>query len=56
MYRKSINRVYEQAERTVDTYNKKKLTTMRSRLISHKKLCNELLAVADGTKLICNPC
>src|SRR6266568_779643 len=48
MYRKSINRVYEQAERTVDTYNKKKRNTMRSCLISHKKLCSELLAVTGG--------
>jgi hypothetical protein len=49
MYRKAVNRVSEQAERTVDEYNKSKRGITRSCLTSHKKLCSELLAVGDGT-------
>jgi hypothetical protein len=47
MYRKAINRVGEQAERTVDDYNKSKRSATRSCLISHKKLCGDLLTVTD---------
>jgi uncharacterized protein DUF4158 len=49
MYRKAVNRVSEQAERTVDDYNKSKRSVTRSCLTNHKKLCSELLAVDDGT-------
>ena len=48
MYRKAVNRVYEQADRSVDAYNKSKRGTTRSCLTSHKKLCSDLLALADG--------
>jgi hypothetical protein len=48
MYRKAVNRVGEQAERTVDDYNKSKRGITRSCLSNHKKLCGELLAVVDG--------
>lgn len=49
MYYKAVNRVCEQADRTVDDYNKSKRNTTRSCLTSHKKLCSDLLAVASGT-------
>ena len=49
MYRKAVNRVSEQAERTVDEYNKSKRGIIRSCLTSHKKLCSELLDVVGGT-------
>ena len=49
MYRKAVNHVSEQAERTVDEYNKAKRGIIRSCLTNHKKLCSELLAVAGGT-------
>ena len=49
MYQKAIGTMYNQAEKTVDTYNKSKRATTRSCLTNHKKLCGELLAVAEGT-------
>jgi TnpA family transposase len=49
MYQKAISTMYNQAEKTIDTYNKSKRATTRSCLTNHKKLCGELLAVAEGT-------
>jgi hypothetical protein len=49
MYQKAISTMYNQADKTVDTYNKTKRATTRSCLTNHKKLCGELLAVAEGT-------
>ena len=49
MYRKAIDTMYTQADRAVDNYNKSKRTVTRSCLTSHKKLCGELLAIANGT-------
>ena len=49
MYQKALNAVYAKADIAVDDYNKSKRTITRSCLTSHKKLCNELVAIADGT-------
>jgi hypothetical protein len=49
MYQKAIGTIYNQAEKTVDTYNKSKRATTHSCLSNHKKLCRELLAIAEGT-------
>ncbi|HWQ96048.1 MAG TPA: DUF4158 domain-containing protein [Candidatus Methylomirabilis sp.] len=49
MYQKAISTMYNQADKTVDTYNKSKRATTRSCLTNHKKLCGELIAVAEGT-------
>lgn len=48
MYQKAINTMYNQADKAVDTYNKSKRAATRSCLTNHKKLCRELLAVAEG--------
>jgi hypothetical protein len=49
MYQKAIGTMYNQADKTVDTYNKSKRSNTRSCLTNHKKLCGELLAIAEGT-------
>ena len=49
MYAKALTSVHSQAETTVNNYNKAKRNVIRSCLAHHKKLCGELLAVADGT-------
>jgi TnpA family transposase len=48
MYAKALTSVHSQAETHVDNYNKAKRNVIRSCLTHHKKLCHELLAVADG--------
>jgi len=49
MYQKAIGTMYNQADKTVDIYNKSKRANTRSCLTNHKKLCGELLAIAEGT-------
>src|SRR5450756_302077 len=49
MYGKALTSVHSQAETTVNNYNKAKRNVIRSCLTHHKKLCCELLAVADGS-------
>jgi poly-beta-hydroxyalkanoate depolymerase len=49
MYQKAIGTMYNQADKTVDTYNKSKRANTRSCLTNHKKICGELLAIAEGT-------
>jgi len=49
MYGKALTNVHSQAETTVNNYNKAKRNVIRSCLTHHKKLCCELLAVADGS-------
>lgn len=49
MYSKALTIVHSQAETTVNNYNKAKRNVIRSCLTHHKKLCSELLSVADGT-------
>jgi TnpA family transposase len=49
MYAKALTSVYSQAETHVNNYNKAKRNVIRSCLTHHKKLCRELLAVADGS-------
>src|SRR5450756_779222 len=49
MYGKALTSVHSQAETTVNNYNKAKRNAIRSCLTHHKKLCCELLAVADGS-------
>ncbi len=49
MYAKALTGVYSQAETTVNDYNKTRRSVIRSCLTHHKKLCSELLAVADGS-------
>ena len=48
-YAKALTRVHSQAETTVDDYNRSKRNVIRSCLAHHRKLCRELLAVAEGT-------
>ena len=48
MYYKAINSMYTKADKAIETYNRSKHTVTRSCLSSHKKLCKELLALADG--------
>jgi hypothetical protein len=48
MYSKALTSVHSQAETRVNNYNKEKRGVIRSCLTHHKKLCRELLAVADG--------
>jgi TnpA family transposase len=49
MYAKALTNVHSQADTTVNNYNKAKRNIIRSCLTHHKKLCHELLAVADGS-------
>ncbi len=49
MYQKTVNAMYAQAEVTIETYNRSKQRVTRSCLTSHKKLCSELIAIAEGT-------
>ncbi|HKZ36395.1 MAG TPA: Tn3 family transposase, partial [Chryseolinea sp.] len=49
MYSKALTGVHSQAETGVNNYNKEKRGVIRSCLTHHKKLCRELLAVADGS-------
>ncbi len=49
MYAKALTGVYSQAETSVNNYNNAKRSVIRSCLTHHKKLCYELLAVADGS-------
>jgi len=49
MYAKALTGVYSKAETTVNNYNNAKRNVIRSCLTHHKKLCSELLAVADGS-------
>lgn len=49
MYSKALTSVHSQAETRVNNYNKEKRGVIRSCLIHHKKLCSELLAIADGS-------
>lgn len=49
MYAKALTRVHSQAETTVDDYNRSKRNVIRFCLTHHRKLCRELLAVAEGT-------
>jgi TnpA family transposase len=48
MYAKALTSVHSQAETTVNNYNKARRNVIRSCLAHHKKLCLELIAVADG--------
>ncbi len=48
MYSKALTSVHSRAETHVNNYNKAKRNVIRSCLTHHKKLCHELLAVADG--------
>jgi hypothetical protein len=47
MYAKALTSVHAQAETTVNNYNKTRRNFIRSCLTNHKKLCRELLAVAE---------
>jgi TnpA family transposase len=49
MYAKALTNVHSRAETHVNNYNKAKRNVIRSCLTHHKKLCHELLAVADGS-------
>ena len=49
MYAKALTSVHSQAETHVNNYNNAKRNVIRSCLTHHKKLCRELLAVADGS-------
>ncbi len=49
MYAKAVTGVYSKAETAVDNYNRVKRSVIRSCLTSHKKLCRELIAAANGT-------
>lgn len=49
MYAKALTSVHSRAETLVNNYNKAKRNVIRSCLTHHKKLCRELLEVADGS-------
>lgn len=48
MYQKALNAMYTKADNAIADYNRSKHTVTRSCLSNHKKLCKELLALADG--------
>lgn len=48
MYQKTLNAMYSKADRAITEFNRSKRMVTRSCLSSHKKLCKELLALADG--------
>ena len=48
MYQKALNAMYSKADRAITEFNRSKRVVTRSCLSSHKKLCKELLALADG--------
>jgi hypothetical protein len=49
MYAKALTNVHSQADTTVNNYNKAKRNVIRTCLTHYKKLCRELLAIADGS-------
>jgi hypothetical protein len=48
MYQKALNSMYAKADRAITDFSRSKRTVTRSCLSGHKKLCKELLALADG--------
>jgi len=52
MYTKAINSMYTQADTTIASHDKSKRQIIRSCLLTHKKLCKELLIVGDGEATI----
>jgi Domain of unknown function (DUF4158) len=48
MYQKALNSIYTKADNAIADYNRSKHSVTRSCLSNHKKLCKELLALADG--------
>jgi hypothetical protein len=47
IYTKAINNMYTQADTTIATHDKSKRQSIRYCLLTHKKLCNELLMVGE---------
>jgi TnpA family transposase len=47
MYTKAVNNMYTQADTTIATHDKSKRQSIRSCLLTHKKLCSEVLALSE---------